>query len=110
MTLPASVAEPSTLDPLLLLPLPENLPPSPLPDLDPLLNALEAKLAEPQSSAEGMTLLTAHMRQVTRRAQVGPPRLGDKAFHTNPRVRYSSTPLASVRLKRENDWTMSMWI
>ncbi|ORX40523.1 hypothetical protein BD324DRAFT_5727 [Kockovaella imperatae] len=69
MTLPSRIDEPSALDPLLLLPLPAKLPSSPLPTLEPLLSALEERLNQPGTSADGLAIFTAHMRQVTRRAQ-----------------------------------------
>lgn len=72
MVIPSTISEVSPLDPLLLLPLPKRLPPSPLPDLDPLMLALEPHLSTSSSSNPKLPIivLTAHMRQVTRRAQV----------------------------------------
>lgn len=70
MVLPLTISEASPLDPLLLLPLPERLPPSPLPSLDPLLLALEPHLSPSDTPKLPMTVLTAHMRQITRRSQV----------------------------------------
>ena len=64
--LPPTIADASPLDPLLLLPLPKNLPPSLPPDLDPLLAALN----DPTSPVNSVTLLTAQMRQITRRGHV----------------------------------------
>lgn len=69
--IPSKVSEASPLDPLLLLPLPKRLPSSPLGDVEPLLAALEPHLsAVPGPSNIPIRLITAHMRQITRRAQV----------------------------------------
>jgi len=73
MVLPSSISEASPLDPLLLLPFPKHLPPSPSPDLEPLFTLLEPHLSpSPTSSTPTIpiSILTAHMRQITRRAQV----------------------------------------
>ncbi|KAK8853280.1 hypothetical protein IAR55_003984 [Kwoniella newhampshirensis] len=75
MVLPAIISEPSPIDPLVLLPLPSKLPESPIHDLDPLLSTLEAYLtsttAAPNASSRlPLSVLTALMRQITRRSQV----------------------------------------
>lgn len=71
MVLPSVIHEVSLLDPLLLLPLSEHLPPSPLSDLPPLLSALEQHLdPSPSSSKIPLQVLSAQMRQIMRRSQV----------------------------------------
>ncbi|WWD19703.1 hypothetical protein CI109_104167 [Kwoniella shandongensis] len=75
MVLPSVISEPSPIDPLVLLPLPNTLPSSPISDLDPLLSALEAHLSPSSTNDPNVTklpipVLTALMRQITRRSQV----------------------------------------
>lgn len=62
------ISESSSLDPLLLLPVPEKLPPSPYNSLDPLLAEINAILKDPP--ALSITLLTSQMRMLSRHAQV----------------------------------------
>ena len=69
MVLPSTIFEASPLDPLLLLPLPDPLPPSPLPDLETLLATLNGNLSSPDPMIP-MTVFTAQMRKVTRHAQI----------------------------------------
>ena len=69
MVLPSTISEVSPLDPLLLLPLPHPLPPSPLPDLEPLLATLNANLSSSDPTIP-MAVLTTHMRKINRHAQI----------------------------------------
>ncbi|WWC91793.1 uncharacterized protein L201_006740 [Kwoniella dendrophila CBS 6074] len=71
MVLPKRISSPSPLDPLLLLPIPSELPSSPLPDLDPLLNAIQQHIY-PTEVEENIpiTSLTAAIRQITRKSQI----------------------------------------
>ena len=72
MALPTQIDDISPLDPLLLLPIPDPLPADPQPDLQPLLDILDAALANPSGlgAKVPMTVLTAHMRQLTRKSQI----------------------------------------
>jgi hypothetical protein len=80
MVLPTTIAEPSPLDPLLLLPLPESLPPPPGADLDALVVQLRNHIdtidspADAAAAAGSSTLplpvLSAGMRSANRNAQV----------------------------------------
>lgn len=69
MVLPSTIAQASPLDPLVLLPLPDTLPPSPAAELAPLVSALKAHL-ENQPNAIPLPALAAGMRTATRNAQV----------------------------------------
>jgi len=73
MVLPTEIHEASSLDPLLLLPLPASLPPNPTPAIQPLLQSLEAHLNTASSSSSKslpIQLITAQLRQVTRNSQI----------------------------------------
>jgi THO complex subunit 5 len=73
MVLPSSIQDVSPLDPLLVLPIPSFLPPSPLPVIQPIINAIHEQIyptSEASSSKLPMTVLTSQMRQITRRSQV----------------------------------------
>lgn len=67
--LPRTVAEVSPLDPLLLLPLPHDLPTPPELALDQVLADIAAQLNQLNHPSD-ITLLTSRMRMLTRHAQV----------------------------------------
>ncbi|KAL1412383.1 hypothetical protein Q8F55_000128 [Vanrija albida] len=67
MSLPAHIGEASQLDPLVLLPLPAKLPPSPLPQLHDLSAQLTAHLGN--GPAPDLPVLTAQMKSTTRASQ-----------------------------------------
>lgn len=69
MVLPRTIAEASAQDPLLLLPLPDKLPPSPADQLQALASALQAHIAK-SPDALPLPAITGGMRTVTRNAQV----------------------------------------
>lgn len=68
MSLPTHIGDPSPHDPLVLLPLPAKLPPSPLPQLHDLSAQLSAHLGN--EPAPDLPVLTAQMRSTTRASQV----------------------------------------
>jgi hypothetical protein len=73
MVLPITIAEVPSLDPLLVLPIPKTLPPRPTQIINPLVDAIHEQLyptSYASSSKLPMTVLTAQMRQTTRRSQV----------------------------------------
>ncbi|WVF72938.1 hypothetical protein IAT40_007756 [Kwoniella sp. CBS 6097] len=82
MVLPRRIDEPSPLDPLILLPIPDVLPTSPQPDLDPLLSTLLSQIDSqgPKDSLEAggvdtsrkipITALTASIRAINRKSQI----------------------------------------
>ncbi|WVR00129.1 hypothetical protein IAU59_007271 [Kwoniella sp. CBS 9459] len=75
MVLPRRIDEPSPLDPLILLPIPDTLPASPQADLDPLLSTILTQLGPPDETKDEtgqspMTALTASIRAITRKSQI----------------------------------------
>jgi THO complex subunit 5 len=62
------INEISSLDPLLLLPVPDKLPASPESSLEPLLDQINAVLEGRQTTS--IALLTAQMRILSRHAQI----------------------------------------
>ncbi|KIR34059.1 hypothetical protein I352_03292 [Cryptococcus deuterogattii MMRL2647] len=77
MAIPHTIQEQHPADPLLLLPIPEKLPPSPLPALpslisafDPYIDASKASSSSPEDESIALPVLTSSMRQITRNAQV----------------------------------------
>ncbi|OXH26869.1 hypothetical protein J008_04879 [Cryptococcus neoformans] len=77
MAIPHTIQEQHPSDPLLLLPLPEKLPPSPLPALpslisafDPYIDPSKASLSSSENESIALPVLTSSMRQITRNAQV----------------------------------------
>ncbi|KAE8539465.1 hypothetical protein D1P53_004566 [Cryptococcus gattii VGV] len=77
MAIPHTIREQHPADPLLLLPIPEKLPPSPLPALpslisafDPYIDASNASSSSPEDESIALPVLTSSMRQITRNAQV----------------------------------------
>ncbi|TXT05992.1 hypothetical protein VHUM_03753 [Vanrija humicola] len=68
MSLPTRIGDPSPHDPLVVLPLPEKLPASPLPQLHDLAGQLNAHLGN--EPAPDLPVLTAQMRSTTRASQV----------------------------------------
>lgn len=69
MALPRTIAEPYEHDPLVLLPLPDPLPPSPAAQLPLLTAALDAHLAA-ADGAFPLQAITGTMRAAARNAQV----------------------------------------
>ncbi|OCF38065.1 hypothetical protein I316_00289 [Kwoniella heveanensis BCC8398] len=83
MVLPRRIDEPSPLDPLILLPIPDTLPTSPQGDLDPLLTTLLSQIdaqtqhQDDRSAGTGpgagkvpITALTASIRAINRKSQI----------------------------------------
>lgn len=77
MAIPHTIQEQHPADSLLLLPIPEKLPPSPLPALpslisafDPYIDASKASSSSPEDESIALPVLTSSMRQITRNAQV----------------------------------------
>ncbi|AAW45631.2 expressed protein [Cryptococcus deneoformans JEC21] len=76
MAIPHTIQEQHPADPLLLLPIPEKLPPLPLPALPSLISAFEPYIdpSKASSSSENeaiaLPVLVSSMRQITRNAQV----------------------------------------
>ncbi|WWC72087.1 uncharacterized protein I206_106047 [Kwoniella pini CBS 10737] len=78
MVLPKTIYPPSPLDPLLLLPIPENLPISPQSDLDPLLDVIQSHIKHSpfdgkekiENEEIPITVLTSSIRQITRKSQI----------------------------------------
>ncbi|OXG18004.1 hypothetical protein C367_04817 [Cryptococcus neoformans Ze90-1] len=77
MAIPHTIQEQHPSDPLLLLPLPEKLPPSPLPALpslisafDPYIDPSKASSSSSENESIALPVLTSSMRQITRNAQV----------------------------------------
>ncbi|ORY33372.1 hypothetical protein BCR39DRAFT_519489 [Naematelia encephala] len=70
MALPSSIGPPAANDPLVVLPLPAQLPSPYPPDFDPLLDALQSYIANPSQCPIPVQVLTSQMRQLTRRSHV----------------------------------------
>ncbi|OWZ72628.1 hypothetical protein AYX14_01953 [Cryptococcus neoformans] len=77
MAIPHAIQEQHPSDPLLLLPLPEKLPPSPLPALpslisafDPYIDPSKASSSSSENESIALPVLTSSMRQIARNAQV----------------------------------------
>ncbi|OWZ36012.1 hypothetical protein C356_04872 [Cryptococcus neoformans c45] len=77
MAIPHTIQGQHPADPLLLLPLPEKLPPSPLPALpslisafDPYIDPSKASSSSSENESIALPVLTSSMRQTTRNAQV----------------------------------------